>query len=63
MSDTRKLAFEDLEQAFELIAQGIDRAGEARETLFLSKLALALAHRIGDLDTIEAALEEAERDL
>lgn len=57
------LPFDDLERAFDLIAEAIDDVGEEQEILFLSKLALALAHRIGDFNEIEAAVETARRDL
>ena len=33
-----------LEEAYDLIAEGIDRAGEAKAALFLAKLSLALAY-------------------
>ena len=60
---TETLPFEDLEQAFDLVAKSIDDVGEDREKLFLSKLVLALAHRVSDFETIEAAVEIAKRDL
>jgi hypothetical protein len=37
-----------LEKAYDLIADGIDRAGEAKAPLFLAKLSLALAYLAGD---------------
>ena len=61
MADT--LPFDDLERAFDLIADAIDDVGEQHETLFLSKLALALVHRIGDFSDIESAVETARRNL
>ncbi|MDZ7809576.1 MAG: hypothetical protein U5L11_04700 [Arhodomonas sp.] len=36
---------------------------EERERLFLAKLALALAHRVGDGEAVRAAISEAARDL
>lgn len=61
MSDT--LAFEDLEKAYDLVAQAIDAAGPDREALFLTKLCLALACRVRDLATIEEAIATAGTDL
>ncbi len=58
-----RLQFDDLERAFDVIADAIDQVGEEHETLFLSKLVLALAHRISDFNEIEAAVETARRDL
>jgi hypothetical protein len=56
------MPFEDLEQAYEFLARAIDAAGPDREALFLTKLALTLAHQVGDLDMfkncIQIALEE-----
>ena len=43
------MPFEHLEQVYEQLAEAIDRAGPANEALFLTKLALTLAHRLGDL--------------
>lgn len=53
----------ELEEAFDLIAQGIDRAGEKQETIFLSKLALLLAHRHADIAALRAAVRDALQDL
>ena len=53
----------DLEAAYELIAQAVDRVGPGRERLFLAKLALALSHRLDDLDEVKAALAEATREI
>ncbi len=63
MSAPPPLSFADLERAFEMIAQAVDAAGAAQERLFLAKLTLALAHRLGDLEALEAAIDEAARDL
>lgn len=56
------MPFEDLERAYETLAQAIDKAGAEHESLFLTRLALVLAHRIGDLklfeDAVVTALEE-----
>ena len=60
---TSTLSPEELEQAFEMIAQALDRAGPDREVQLLAKLALELAHRLGDLQAVAQALEIAARDL
>ena len=57
------MPFEHLEQAYDALAEAIDRAGPRSEALFLTKLALALAHRLGDLDGFRAAVAEALQDL
>jgi len=57
------LTAEELEQAYELIAQGIDEVGGEQESLFLSKLCLALANQLGDMEKIAAAIRTAKRHL
>jgi hypothetical protein len=57
------LAFEDLERAYDLLADGIDSAGQERETLFLTKLCLVLAHELGDLGILEQSIAIAAADL
>lgn len=57
------LAFNELEQVYDLMAQVIDEAGEENEALFLSKLAITLAHRLGDLDAVREAIGIAGRGL
>jgi Protein of unknown function (DUF2783) len=56
-------AFDVLEQAYDRIAGGIDTAGPAQETVFLAKLALALANEIGDAHVISACVDAALKDL
>jgi hypothetical protein len=58
-----KLSTADLEAAYDLIADGIDRAGEAQTRLFLAKLSFALADRLGDLRELRAAIDAALKDL
>jgi hypothetical protein len=48
-----------LEESFNMLARAIDRAGPAQERLFLAKLSLALAHRIGDNRILAEAIETA----
>ena len=52
-----------LEAAYDLIAEGIDRAGEAKAALFLAKLCLALAYLAGDTAKVTQAVDAALRDL
>ena len=58
-----KLPFADLEEAYDLIAAGIDRAGEDKARLFLAKLALALASQADDAGQVRAAIEASLKDL
>jgi hypothetical protein len=55
--------FEDLEVICEELAQAIDRAGPASESLFLAKLALALSRHVGEPDIVRACIAEALQDL
>lgn len=52
-----------LELIYEHLATAIDRAGPEREALFLTRLALTLGHRLGDVaafrDAVEIALDES----
>ncbi len=54
-----KMAFEDFETAYEVLAQAIDIAGEARETQFFSRLVLLLAHELGAIEPFKTAVEAA----
>jgi len=58
-----KLPFADLEDAYDRIAAGIDRAGEDKAQLFLAKLALALASQADDAGQVRAAIEASLKDL
>ena len=57
MQDT--LPFEDLEKTYDLLAAAIDRVGKDKETLFLTKLAVVLAHETGDVSVVESAITRA----
>ena len=57
------LAFAELEEVYELMARAVDRVGADNEALFLSKLSMILAHRLGDLQAVREALEIAAREL
>ena len=59
----KKLTTAGLENVYDLIAQGIDQAGEANARLFLAKLSLALANLSGDPAAVRQAVEAALRDL
>ena len=54
-----KLPFDDLEAAYEALATAIDTAGEKREALFLTRLALVLAHELGDIAAFKSAVGTA----
>jgi len=56
---TPTLPFVDLEQAYERLAETLDDLPEAQESHFLAQLALALAHRVPDVDQVMAAIDEA----
>jgi len=57
------LSESDLEQAYDLIAAAIDRAGRDHESLFLAKLCLALSTQMTSIDSVVAAIRTAEQDL
>jgi hypothetical protein len=57
------MLFEDLEHAYNGLALAIDAAGPEHETLFLTRLALVLAHRCGNLKLFEEALATALDDV
>lgn len=57
------LPVEDMEAFWAALAEAVDRAGPERDRVMLAKLALALAERVGDRDSVMAALAAAERDL
>ncbi len=45
------------------LAVAIDSAGEKREALFLTRLALLLAHELGDIATFKRAVQTALEEL
>jgi len=53
------MPFEDFETAYETLATAIDQAGPAREALFLTRLALVLAQKLGDVAAFRTAIETA----
>ena len=52
-----------LEAAYEALAVAIDTAGEQREALFLTRLALLLAHELGDVAAFKRAVQTALEEL
>jgi hypothetical protein len=54
---------DDLEAAYEALAVAIDTAGEQREALFLTRLALLLAHELGDITAFNRAVQTALEEL
>ena len=57
------LSLPDLERTYDLLAEAIDRAGEGRSELLLTKLALLLAQEVGDASRVAALVEVALADL
>jgi hypothetical protein len=53
------MSFENLETAYEVLAKAIDQAGEAGEARFFTRLALLLAHEIGEIEPFQRAVEAA----
>ena len=53
----------ELERAYDLVAEAIDRVGPARESQFLAKLCLALCAQLSSRDSLAAAIRAAEQDL
>jgi hypothetical protein len=58
-----KLKPEQLERIYDLMAEAIDAAGPDKESLFLSKLCLALANQLGDKKCIQECIAIAARDI
>lgn len=58
-----KLTTAELEETYDLIAAGVDAAGPEKASLFLAKLALALAAISGDMALVRDAVDAAQRDL
>ena len=59
----RAMPFDELELAYEALAEAIDRAGPRNETLFLTKLALALGQHLGSAEPFRQAIAIALQDL
>lgn len=56
------LTIDELESFWVLLADGITTAGEGRESVYLTKLALLLANELGDYERVTACLLQAGRD-
>lgn len=56
---SQPLEFAELEQVYDLLALALDEVGQDNETLFLSKLCITLAHRLGDLAAVQQAVATA----
>lgn len=59
----KKLSTADLEEVYDLIAEGVDTAGPDKAALFLAKLSLALANMLGNRQAVEAAVTTSLKDL
>ena len=59
----KKMSIIEIEQLYDLIAEGIDKAGPDKMALFLAKLSLALANLVGDGKAVADAVLAAGRDL
>lgn len=57
------LSIEELETAYDRLADAIDRAGPEKSELFLVKLALLNANALGQADVFAEHIETALRDL
>lgn len=57
------LSEEDMEKTYDRVAQAIDTVAEDRQALFLGKLCLTLAHKLGELEQVEDAVAIALQDL
>ena len=57
------LSEEQLEQALEMLALAINKAGPEKEMLLLSKLCFVLADKLADLGQLEEAIEMASKEL
>ncbi|UYO73146.1 hypothetical protein M0220_09560 [Halomonas qinghailakensis] len=63
VSSQAALPFADLEQVYEQLAVTLDSVPETQHTPLLAQLALALAHRIPDIDQVIAAINEAREGI
>jgi hypothetical protein len=52
-----------IEAAYNAIAEASAAAPDSQRELFLAKLALVLAHQVGDLTALRGGLDTALRDL
>ena len=57
------MSFEELESIYEKLATSIDAVGPEKASLYLSKVALLLAHELDDSRRVLLALDECRQDL
>ncbi len=57
------MTFEALETLYDVMAETLDEVGVEHHSLFLSKLSMALAHKVGDLKVVQEAIRIAKDDL
>ena len=50
------MPFDDLDAVYEALETAIDAAGAEREALFLTRLALVLGHKLGDVGAFREAI-------
>ena len=55
----RCMNFAELEEVYDRVARAIDAVGQQGESLFLSKLVMTLAHRVGDVESVSEAIRIA----
>jgi len=60
---SKTLKTEELERIYDRLAEAVDAAGPENEALFLSKLCLVLADRLGDEEQVRECIETAGKDL
>ena len=54
---------EELERIYDLMAEAVDTVGRDKEALFLAKLSLALANRLGDEEQVRECIAAAGQDI
>ena len=59
----KPMSFGSLEELYDLMAESLDEVGVDQHSLFLSKLSMVLAHRIGNLEAVVEAVKIAKEDL
>jgi hypothetical protein len=52
------LRFEELENIYDELATAIDAAGPEQESVFLAKLALSLAHELGNAGRVSELIQD-----
>lgn len=52
-----------LEDVYAALADGIDAAGQDKETMFLSKVALLLANEISDPERVLELITDAQKNM